>query len=492
MIELVKIIGIGFLTVVCTIILKEYKKDFALYVVLIGSLLILYLSFDILSNVIDFLRDLSSRAEIDNSFITFLLKITGISILSEFAISICKDLRGIIYSKQNRFRRKNNCYIIIYSGNRMLIRTIISTIAFIILLTSNIFATEEIIKDQKSSLGINDFISKSQEYTKDIYKDTNLNKIFDSMIKGQISDDFIFDGILISIKKQFSENISLMIKILIVVIIHSILKSISENLGNDSTSKIVYFLQYVIIASMILDSFGVVISLTKNTIGDVVDFMKLLIPLLITLMLTTGQFAFSNIVQPILILMINVIGEIIERLIIPLVMISMSLSIVSNFSKEITVDKLSKFVKKTSIWILGIMLTIFVGTLAIEGTLGKSVDNLTAKTAKAVVSDFIPVFGKILGDTAETIIGCSKVLKNSVGIIGVIVVLGIVIVPIIKIATLWISFKITACLCEVVADEKIVKFIDQVSDCYQILLGVLVAVSVMLIIGITIVLKSTG
>lgn len=91
MIDLIKIIGIGFLTVICSIVLKEYKKEFALYVVLIGTLLILYISFDILLNIVNFLNDLSRKASIDNSFVSLLLKITGISILSEFAISICKD-----------------------------------------------------------------------------------------------------------------------------------------------------------------------------------------------------------------------------------------------------------------------------------------------------------------------------------------------------------------------------------------------------------------
>ena len=91
MIDLLKIIGIGFLTVVCTIIIKEYKKDFAIYIILVGSLLILYMSFDILVKVVNFLSDLSSKADVDSGFISLLLKITGISILSEFAISICKD-----------------------------------------------------------------------------------------------------------------------------------------------------------------------------------------------------------------------------------------------------------------------------------------------------------------------------------------------------------------------------------------------------------------
>lgn len=311
------------------------------------------------------------------------------------------------------------------------------------------------------------------------------------MIKGQVDDSFVFDGVIKTFKNELYSNISLMIKILIVVIIHSIIKSISDNLGNNSTSKIIYFLQYVIISTFVIDSFSNIIDLTKSTIQDIISFMQLLIPLLVTLMLTTGQFAFANIVQPILIFMMNFIGEFIYVFIIPLVMVCMVLAIVSNFSKELTVEKLSKFIKKATLWILGIILTVFVTTLSLEGTLGNSVDALTSKTAKAVVSDFIPVFGKILGDTAETIIGCSKVLKSTVGIIGVLVVLSIVISPVIKIGILWLSFKITACLCELVADEKIVKLIDEISECYKILLGILVAITIMLVIGITIVLKAT-
>ena len=353
------------------------------------------------------------------------------------------------------------------------------------------FSTEEIIEEQKQSLGISDFINSSQEYAGQVFKGTNFNEIFNSMIKGQVDNSFVFDGIINVFKTELSKNTSLMIKILIVVIIHSIVKSISENLGNDSTSKIIYFLQYVIIATFILESFSSIISLTKSSIQDIISFMQLLIPLLITLMLTTGQFAFANIVQPILILMMNFIGEFVFVFIIPLVMICMILAIVSNFSKEITINKLSKFIKKSTLWILGIVLTVFVTTLSLEGTLGNSVDTLTSKTAKAIVSDFIPVFGKILGDTAETIIGCSKVLKSTVGMIGVLVIISIVISPVIKIGILWFSFKITACICEVVADERIVKLIDEISECYKILLGILVAVSIMLIVGITIILKAT-
>ena len=89
--EIVKIIGIGLITLIITIILKENRKEFAFMAVLIGGALILYMSLDTLTGIIDFIRELNSKS--NTQFISILLKITGISILTEYAVSICKDSR---------------------------------------------------------------------------------------------------------------------------------------------------------------------------------------------------------------------------------------------------------------------------------------------------------------------------------------------------------------------------------------------------------------
>ena len=97
-----------------------------------------------------------------------------------------------------------------------------------------------------------------------------------------------------------------------------------------------------------------------------------------------------------------------------------------------------------------------------------------------------------MGDTVDSVIGCGNILKNSVGIIGIIIILEIVFVPSIKILALWLTFKITSVVCEAVTDNKIVNLIDQIADSYKILLAMLFSVSIMFIIGITIVLKITN
>lgn len=89
--DIIKIIGIGLISLVITIIVKQYKPEFAVYISLIAGALILMLVFDKLSEVIKLLNNLASKSAINSKFISILIKITGIAILTEFAVSICKD-----------------------------------------------------------------------------------------------------------------------------------------------------------------------------------------------------------------------------------------------------------------------------------------------------------------------------------------------------------------------------------------------------------------
>ena len=89
--DIIKIIGIGLVSLILIIIIKQYKPEFAIYVSLISGILILSLIIDKLTSVITLLESISNKVSINNNFLGILLKITGIAFLSEFAVSICND-----------------------------------------------------------------------------------------------------------------------------------------------------------------------------------------------------------------------------------------------------------------------------------------------------------------------------------------------------------------------------------------------------------------
>lgn len=352
----------------------------------------------------------------------------------------------------------------------------------------------EILNSQMDSLNIKKFLDSARYYTQNAFPDLNISDLFNSSVTGNLgnSKNFIINCFGEIFSRELITSINLMTSVLIVIVIHSIFKTIVESLENSTASQMVYMIQYLVIVTMVINSLVSILEITKESINELINFMNQLIPLLITLMLTTGSVVTTTMAQPILIFMVSFIGNFINIFIIPLLLISIALSIISNISEKIEINKISTFLKSSIVWVLGIILTIFTCTLSIEGTLSSSVDGMTAKTAKAAVSNFIPVVGKIMGDSVETVIGCGNILKNSVGILGVIIIVGIVAIPIIKMCLLMISFKITSAVCEVIADVKIVKLIDNIADSYKILLAILISISIMFIIGITIVIKITN
>lgn len=202
-----------------------------------------------------------------------------------------------------------------------------------------------------------------------------------------------------------------------------------------------------------------------------------------------GSIISVSVVQPIILGSIIFISNIIQNIIIPILLIGTALGIISNISDKIQVEKLSKFFKSSIVWFLGIIVTLFVGILSVEGNLSSSVDGVTAKTTKAVVSNFVPVVGKALGDSVDTVLGCTNILKNATGVVGIIVILGICISPIIKLAILSASFKLVSALSEPIADKNIVKLLSHIGDVFKILLAIMFFIAVMLIVGITIIIK---
>ena len=272
--------------------------------------------------------------------------------------------------------------------------------------------TEEVLEEQKENFGISNFIKEAEEYSGDFFEDINIKDILNSAITGKVDNGIFFNKILNLFGKEVIESLKVLSSILVIIIIHSILKSISDSLESDNVSNIIYYIQYILIVTLITANFADIIQMVKDTANNLVGFMNCLVPLLITLMLFTGSIITSSVIEPVILFMINIIGNSINAILIPIVLIITALSIISKISDKIQIDKLSKLLNSSVEWVLGIILTLFVATISIEGSLSSSVDGISAKTAKAAVSTAIPVVGKILRRCSRFSIGMWNYFKK--------------------------------------------------------------------------------
>ena len=348
---------------------------------------------------------------------------------------------------------------------------------------------EETLQEQQEEFGIHEFIEQADEYSGEFFEDMDMNEILENAIQGEVDNQTLFKKVLSLLGGELVDGLTVLGSILAIVVIHSILKSVSESLENDTISKLIYYVQYILIVTIVMMNFSDIVQVVKDTCNNLIGFMNILIPLLISLMIYTGSITTSGVLEPIILFLINFIGNIIQTVIIPIVLIFTSLIVISKISNNVQIDKLSSFLKSGVVWFFGIILTVFVAVISLEGTLSSSVDGITTKTTKAVVSSAIPVVGKILGDAVDTVLGCGIILKNAVGVIGIMIAIGICIIPILKLGVFTIAYKFMSAICEPIADKNITSLLEQIGDVYKIFLAILCSVSVMLIVGTALVVK---
>ena len=367
----------------------------------------------------------------------------------------------------------------------MIKKIIILFILINLSIISNSYSTDEIITSQMDALNLSLFINEGEKYTEEIFPGIDLNNLLNSAIRGEIDNKQIYSGVLSIFGDEIVSAISLLGNILIVIIIHSLLRSFTENLSkNKGIGQIAYYVEYILIVTLIMGNFSNIINMIKESISNLVGFINCLVPILLALMSATGSITSVGLIQPLIIFSVVFIANTITLVILPIALIATALGIISNLSEKIQIGKLSKFLKSGVIWFLGVVITIFMSILSLEGGLTSNVDGLAAKGIKSAATTFIPVVGKALGESVDMVIGSTALLKNSIGIVGMFVIIGICAIPIIKLAVLTITYHFASAICEPLADKKIISLLEQMGETFKVLLGIMFFASVLLIIGL--------
>ena len=221
------------------------------------------------------------------------------------------------------------------------------TIIFSLIIPTNIsYSNEDItMKEQQEEFKIQDFISNSKKYTGDFFENIDISQILNEAIQGKVDNNTLIKRIFNIFGGEVTKNIKTIVSILVIILIHSVLKSISESLENNNISKLIYYVQYILIVTIIMSNFSDIVKLVQNTSNNLLGFMNMLVPLLITLMLATGSVTTSGMAEPLILFMVNFIGNIIQNVIIPFVLILTSLVVISKLSDKVQIDKLSKSLK---------------------------------------------------------------------------------------------------------------------------------------------------
>jgi len=319
-----------------------------------------------------------------------------------------------------------------------------------------------------------------------------------STIKKILSGDFTLNSsnfleylfrILISGIKKFFPVLS---GVAVISILSGLVSKSKTNLLNETTGNLINYFFFSTILLLLISSVYELLTSAKKVILSIKTLTNLTMPTLLTLMTATGAKISTKVYSPSIMLLSSGVTEIVTNIVLPTFTFCLIFSIISNLSSEIKLQQLSAFFKNISSWVLGITFTIFTGFLAIQGLTASTIDGVSIRAAKFATKTYIPILGGYLADGFDLVLTSCILIKNSFGLIVLLILLAIIMSPILKIIIFNITLNLISAITEPIADKMIIGFLVDLRKIISILLVSVIAVTFMLFILIMMIIFSAN
>src|SRR5690606_8083690 len=226
----------------------------------------------------------------------------------------------------------------------------------------------------------------------------------------------------------------------------------------------------------------------SDAIQQMINFTIAFIPLLLALIATSGNIISAGFFHPVIVFLTNISGVFVDKIVLPLLFLSVLLSIVSTLTTNYKATKLASLLRNWSVGLLGVFMTVFLSVVSIQGSVTAVADGVAIKTAKFATSNFIPVVGRMFTDAADTVISASVILKNTIGLAGVGILLFLVLFPSLKILMIAFIYKFSAALLQPLGGGSIIHCLDIISKSIIYIFAALGIVSIMFFLSITVII----
>ena len=312
-------------------------------------------------------------------------------------------------------------------------------------------------------------------------------EIIDKLINGDfnIKYDNIFDYLKEKIKNSVYSGLSFYLKLFVVIMIASFIEILQTDTFIKNTSKILCTAMIVISIS---DVFYNISSYATEIIDKLVIFINSLLPVMMSLLAFSGKSITVGAISPLMSGISSVVSIFLKSFVLPLSFIGLALRLTDTITQRKVLSELGKQIFTIIKWILGLIMTAYISLISVIGASAPKVDNITIKSAKFAVGNFIPYVGGILSDSVDLMFTCSGVIKNSVGIAGLIGILSIIAVPLIKIFTNGMIINLISALTSPIADKEISNAFSSVADSINIIIAVMAVISFMYILSVSVII----
>lgn len=280
-----------------------------------------------------------------------------------------------------------------------------------------------------------------------------------------------------------------LISVIIISVLYGILSGLNSGFLDKSTNQIIYFVCYGAALIILLNEIAGMVNMTVATADKLQKLMYAVFPVMLTMMTALGGVSSVGLTRPFMTIAATFIISFIGSFVIPCFIASVVFTVVGNLSPSVKLGKLSGFFRKLAEWSLGLVFGTFITLLTAKGIVGRTLDGIGVNAAKFAISGYVPVLGGYISDGFDVVMASCILIKNSLGVTGLLLLLSVVLMPIVKLIAFTLCLKFVSAVIEPVSDGKMAEFVAGVSKSMSLLTASLFGLAfmffavVMLVIG---------
>ncbi len=283
--------------------------------------------------------------------------------------------------------------------------------------------------------------------------------------------------------------------IFLLTVLAALLARLGDTVGEGDRGGVVGVARIVVVSALILvalRSFAVAIRMVEGLVGNLVHFMESLIPLLMVLVAGSGAVASAGIFHPLMLAVTNLVAILTKRWVLPLVLMATLVELVSVWLPKFSLNTLGALLRQVGLTLLGGLMSVFLGIMAIEGAAGSVADGVTLRTGKFLANTFVPVIGKMFSDAMEAVLGSSLLLKNAVSVFGALGIIVLVLFPLIKLFAMMVLYRMGAAASEPLGVPGVGDALNLMANALGWLMAIAGAVALMFFLVVTVVVGTTN
>jgi stage III sporulation protein AE len=390
---------------------------------------------------------------------------------------------------QNTLRIKHNLNT---KGKKTIPKVLLLVVLFLILFIE----PSKVYGADNKTLDDSDFdYTEIQKVVDDVFKSEDKMN-FQEYVTGLVSGETKFslkeigNDIKDSIVGEIKGNIGTLTRLISIAIVAAVFTNFSYAFSNNQVAETGFYVAYLLLFSILTGSFITAASMASETLTSILDFMKALIPAYFLSVAFSSGAGTSLVYYQATLFLITFVDILLIKLVIPMINIYLIVSMANNISKEDFLSKLTELLSQVVKWLLKSLLALVIGFNTIQGLILPVSDRIK-KSTLLKAAGAIPGVGDVLGTVTESVIGAGILLKNAIGVAGVVVIIVICAIPVLKLTVTTLIYRISSAAVQPISDKRMLNCVIASAEASTLLLQTILVGGVLFLLTITIIAAST-